>query len=182
MTDEFNTDELEAYKESLRSRFQQPVEEPAVEPVTPSFIPTPEIEAARDAYQQTEESFKEAIKTRANWMADNKAALAWQSGTEIVGGMSLQMAAAKYWPRFKTFLQGTRLASMAGFAGPQAAEPYSTVTGIVGFLTSEALLKAGPWVLSNLGGQYVGKELGIDPEDEYSMWEAVGAGLFLGGY
>ena len=178
MTDEFNTDELEAYKESLRSRFQQPVEEPEVEPVTPSFIPTPEIEAARAAYQQTEESFKEAIKTRADYMLDNKGALALSTGTEIVGGMGLQYTAAKYWPTLKTFLQGTRAASMVGFAGPQAAEPYSTITGVAGFLASEALLKAGPWVLSNLGGQYVGKELGIDPNEEYSMWEAVGAGLF----
>lgn len=179
MTDEFNTDELEAYKESLRSRFQKPEEEePEVEPVTPSFIPTPEIEAARAAYQQTEESFKEAIKTRADYMLDNKGALALSTGTEIVGGMGLQYTAAKYWPTLKTFLQGTRAASMVGFAGPQAAEPYSTVTGVAGFLASEALLRAGPWVLSNLGGQYVGKELGIDPNEEYSMWEAVGAGLF----
>ena len=178
MTDEFNTDELEAYKESLRSRFQQPVEEPEVEPVTPSFIPTPEIEAARAAYQQTEESFKEAIKTRADYMLDNKGALALSTGTEIVGGMGLQYAAAKYWPTLKTFLQSTRAASMVGFAGPQAAEPYSTVTGVAGFLASEALLRAGPWVLSNLGGQYVSKQLGIDPNEEYSMWEAVGAGLF----
>ena len=182
MADELTfEEELEAYNQSTRARLQQTQEtlEAQREVPTPStFVPTPDIEEARAAFQQAEETLAEGMKTRAKWMLDHKEALALRTGTEVVGGMGLQYAVAKSWPTVKTFLQGTRAASMLGFAGPQAAEPASTVTGVLGFLGSEALLKAGPWVLSNLGGQYVGKEIGLDETEDYSAWEAVGAGLF----
>ena len=181
MADELTfEEELEAYNQSTRARLQQTQEtlEAQREVPTPStFVPTPDIEEARVAFQQAEETLAEGMKTRAKWMLDHKEALALRTGTEVVGGIGLQYAVAKSWPTVKTFLQGTRAASMLGFAGPQAAEPASTVTGVLGFLGSELLLKAGPWVLSNLGGQYVGKEIGLDKTEDYSAWEAVGAGL-----
>jgi hypothetical protein len=151
---------------------QQETEEPDVS----TFAPTPELEEARIALQATEESASKEISKRLKWMMDHKEALAYKTGTEVIGGMSLQYAAAKYIPKIKTALQATRAYSMLGFAGPQAAEPTSTALGVGGFVASEVGLRMLPWAAANLAGQKVGVELGI--QEDYSYWETAGAAIF----
>lgn len=151
---------------------QQETEQPAVS----SFAPTPELEETRIALQATEESASKEISKRLEWMMDHKEALAYKTGTEVIGGMGLQYAAAKYVPKIKTALQATRAYSMLGFAGPQAAEPTSTVAGVAGFVASEAALRMLPWAAANLAGQKVGIELGL--QEDYSFWETAGAAIF----
>jgi hypothetical protein len=151
---------------------QQETEEPGVS----TFAPTPELEEARIALQATEESASKEISKRLKWMMDHKEALAYKTGTEVIGGMSLQYAAAKYIPKIKTALQATRAYSMLGFAGPQAAEPTSTALGVGGFVASEIGLRMLPWAAANLAGQKVGVELGI--QEDYSYWETAGAAIF----
>lgn len=151
---------------------QQETEQPSVS----TFVPTPELEEARVALQATEESTSKEISKRLKWMMDHKEALAYKTGTEVIGGMGLQYAAAKYVPKIKTALQATRAYSMLGFAGPQAAEPTSTALGIGGFVASEVGLRMLPWAAANLAGQKVGVELGL--QEDYSFWETAGAAIF----
>ena len=151
---------------------QQETEQPSVS----TFVPTPELEEARVALQATEESTSKEISKRLKWMLDHKEALAYKTGTEVIGGMGLQYAAAKYVPKIKTALQATRAYSMLGFAGPQAAEPTSTALGVGGFVASEVALRMLPWATANLAGQKVGIELGL--QEDYSFWETAGAAIF----
>lgn len=151
---------------------QQETEQPAVS----TFVPTPELEEARVALQATEESASKEISKRLKWMMDHKEALAYKTGTEVIGGMSLQYLLAKNAPKIKTALQATRAYSMLGFAGPQAAEPTSTALGIGGFVASEVGLRMLPWAAANLAGQKVGVELGL--QEDYSFWETAGAAIF----
>lgn len=151
---------------------QQETEEPDVS----TFVPTPELEEARIALQATEESASKEISKRLEWMMDHKEALAYKTGTEVVGGMSLQYLLAKNAPKIKTALQATRAYSMLGFAGPQAAEPTSTALGVTGFVASEVGLRMLPWAAANLAGQKVGIELGL--QEDYSFWETAGAAIF----
>jgi len=151
---------------------QQETEEPDVS----TFVPTPELEEARVALQATEESASKEISNRLKWMMDHKEALAYKTGTEVIGGMSLQYLLAKNAPKIKTALQATRAYSMLGFAGPQAAEPTSTALGIGGFVASEVGLRMLPWAAANLAGQKVGVELGL--QEDYSFWETAGAAIF----
>ena len=141
-----------------------------------TFVPTPELEEARVALQATEESASKEISKRLKWMMDHKEALAYKTGTEVIGGMSLQYLLAKNAPKIKTALQATRAYSMLGFAGPQAAEPTSTALGIGGFVASEVGLRMLPWAAANLAGQKVGVELGL--QEDYSFWETAGAAIF----
>lgn len=151
---------------------QQETEQPSVS----TFVPTPELEEARVALQATEESASKEISKRLKWMMDHKEALAYKTGTEVIGGMSLQYLLAKNAPKIKTALQATRAYSMLGFAGPQAAEPTSTALGIGGFVASEVGLRMLPWAAANLAGQKVGVELGL--QEDYSFWETAGAAIF----
>lgn len=151
---------------------QQETEQPSVS----TFVPTPELEEARVALQATEESASKEISKRLKWMMDHKEALAYKTGTEVIGGMSLQYLLAKNAPKIKTALQATRAYSMMGFAGPQAAEPTSTALGIGGFVASEVGLRMLPWAAANLAGQKVGVELGL--QEDYSFWETAGAAIF----
>lgn len=151
---------------------QQETEQPSVS----TFVPTPELEEARVALQATEESTSKEISKRLKWMMDHKEALAYKTGTEVIGGMSLQYLLAKNAPKIKTALQATRAYSMLGFAGPQAAEPTSTALGIGGFVASEVGLRMLPWAAANLAGQKVGVELGL--QEDYSFWETAGAAIF----
>ena len=152
---------------------QQETEQPSVS----TFVPTPELEEARVALQATEESASKEISKRLKWMMDHKEALAYKTGTEVIGGMSLQYLLAKNAPKIKTALQATRAYSMLGFAGPQAAEPTSTALGIGGFVASEVGLRMLPWAAANLAGQKVGVELGL--QEDYSFWETAGAAIFF---
>jgi len=163
--------EEEEYFENLELEKQT-----EVEPIESTFVPTPDLEEAKIAFEATDESTTAEIGKRLKWMVDHKEALAYKTGTEVVGGMSLQYAAAKYAPKIKTTLQATRLGSMMGFAGPQALEPTSTAVGVAGFVASEVALRMLPWALSNLAGQKVGMELGL--QEEYSYWETAGAAIF----
>ena len=163
--------EEEEYFENLELEKQT-----EVEPIESTFVPTPELEEAKIAFEAIDESTTAEIGKRLKWMVDHKEALAYKTGTEVVGGMSLQYAAAKYAPKIKTTLQATRLGSMMGFAGPQALEPTSTAVGVAGFVASEVALRMLPWALSNYAGQEVGMELGL--QEEYSYWETAGAAIF----
>jgi hypothetical protein len=175
-------DPLEARKQAILAKeeeyfsnlelTQQETEEPDVS----TFVPTPELEEAQIALQATEESASKEISKRLEWMMDHKEALAYKTGTEVVGGMSLQYLLAKNAPKIKTALQATRAYSMLGFAGPQAAEPTSTALGVTGFVASEVGLRMLPWAAANLAGQKVGVELGI--QEDYSFWETAGAAIF----
>ena len=175
-------DPLEARKQAILAEEEQYfsnlelTQQETEEPDVSTFVPTPELEEARIALQTTEESASKEISKRLKWMMDHKEALAYKTGTEVIGGMGLQYAAAKYVPKIKTALQATRAYSMLGFAGPQAAEPTSTVAGVAGFVASEAALRMLPWAAANLAGQKVGVELGI--QEDYSFWETAGAAIF----
>ena len=176
------SDTLEARKQAILAKEEEYFNKLEIEKqeasgtVESSFVPTPELEEAKIAFETTEESTTEEIGKRLNWMMDHKEALAYKTGTEVVGGMGLQYLLAKNAPKIKTALQATRAYSMLGFAGPQAAEPTTTTAGVVGFVASEAALRMLPWAVSNYAGQQVGMELGI--QDEYSYWETAGAAIF----
>jgi len=176
------SDTLEARKQAILAKEEEYFNKLEIEKqeasgtVESSFVPTPELEEAKIAFETTEESTTEEIGKRLNWMMDHKEALAYKTGTEVVGGMGLQYLLAKNAPKIKTALQATRAYSMLGFAGPQAAEPTTTTAGVVGFIASEAALRMLPWAVSNYAGQQVGMELGI--QDEYSYWETAGAAIF----
>jgi len=176
------SDTLEARKQAILAKEEEYFNKLEIEKqeasgtVESSFVPTPELEEAKIAFETTEESTTEEIGKRLNWMMDHKEALAYKTGTEVVGGMGFQYLLAKNAPKIKTALQATRAYSMLGFAGPQAAEPTTTTAGVVGFVASEAALRMLPWAVSNYAGQQVGMELGI--QDEYSYWETAGAAIF----
>lgn len=175
-------DPLEARKQAILAEEEEYfsnlelTQQETAEPDVSTFVPTPELEEARIALQATEESASKEISKRLKWMMDHKEALAYKTGTEVIGGMSLQYAAAKYVPKIKTALQATRAYSMLGFVGPQAAEPTSTALGIGGFVASEIGLRMIPWAAANLAGQKVGVELGL--QEDYSYWETAGAAIF----
>jgi hypothetical protein len=176
------SDTLEARKQAILAKEEEYFNQLEIEKqeasgtVESSFVPTPELEEAKIAFETTEESTTEEIGKRLNWMMDHKEALAYKTGTEVVGGMGLQYFLAKNAPKIKTALQATRAYSMLGFAGPQAAEPTTTAAGVTGFVASEVALRMLPWAAANLAGQKVGMELGI--QDEYSYWETAGAAIF----
>jgi len=175
-------DPLEARKQAILAKEEEYfnnlelTQQETAEPDVSTFAPTPDLEEARIALQATEESASKEIGKRLNWMMDHKEALAYKTGTEVVGGMSLQYLLAKNAPKIKTALQATRAYSMLGFAGPQAAEPSTTAAGVVGFVASEVGMRMLPWAISNYAGQQVGMELGI--QEEYSYWETAGAAIF----
>lgn len=87
---------------------------------------------------------------------------------EIGTGVGLTYLLNRYRPAMKWL----RSASHVSKLGIVAPEPGSTVVGIAGLATSEALIWAG----SNLLGQSIRKAYGI--QEEYSAGEALAAGVF----
>mgnify|MGYP003144682802 FL=1 len=71
-------------------------------------------------------------------------------------------------------IQATRAASLLGFAGPQVAEPISTITGGLTFMGSSAVI----WGLSNLAGQNIRKAYGL--QEGISSGELIATSVFGG--
>ena len=109
----------------------------------------------------------------------NHAANVASIGVEIGGGIGGMYAldkahkAGKFNSLLKT-AKTARAASVLGFAGPQALEPVSTVTGAIGFMGSSAAI----WGLSNFAGQSVRKAYGL--QDEISSGELIASSVFGG--
>ena len=109
----------------------------------------------------------------------NHAANIASIGVELIGGIGGTYAVDKAHKanKFNKFIRATktaRTASLLGFAGPQALEPVSTLTGLGTYAFSTSLI----WGASNLAGQQVRKAYGL--QDEISSGELIATSIFGG--
>ena len=100
-------------------------------------------------------------------------------GVELIGGIGGTYAVDKAHTanKFNKLIRVTktaRTASLLGFAGPQALEPVSTLTGLGTYAFSTGLI----WGASNLAGQQIRKAYGL--QDEISSGELIATSIFGG--
>ena len=153
---------------SINEEQDEPTDVTSVSLATPEFDLNPEVVETKrllDAELNKQESVSGTV-----------AKTAARVGVEITSGLTMQHILSRSLPYIKTTLQTTRAGSLLGFAGPQAAEPVSTVTGLGLFAASEF----GIWALSNYFGQETGKALGL--QDEISGAELISSGVFGMGF
>ena len=95
-------------------------------------------------------------------------------GVELGGGLASTAYLNKLHKSGKllNFLSKAKYFSLGGFAGPQALEPVSTVTGGLTFIGSSAAL----WGFSNFMGQKVREAYGL--QEGFSYGELLTTGVF----